>query len=284
MARPRAIAIILGPLGASESMLKRYASWYRQRSCVAVTGVSPPWHFVRNASLQPTAMEVWQETLQVLRDTPSDVPVVVHMFSNGGAFVWEQMDRLLATRDAGEYDASTTAVLSVDDKTLLKTRLSFGYLMFDSCPCYIRTLWDTSTPWSASFPHRGWSPMRRFLYTTVAATSLTAWLVFSLSWSRPQHFWNQMTQSSPCPHHVYVYTTEDLASDAAAVDRLVADRQAKASDRGTSTTVYRYDDSNHCRIDHDHPEEYQRMIDEALEAALARAAAASDGVDKTGDE
>ena len=281
MTRPRAIAIVLGPLGASESMLERYASWYRQRSCVAVTGASPPWRFARNASLQPTATEVWQETLQVLRDTPSDVPVVVHMFSNGGAFLWEQMDRLLDT-GGEDNDADTTTVLSVDDKKLLQTRLSSGYLTFDSCPCYIRTLWDTSTPWSVSFPHRGWSPMRQGLYTTLAATSMTAWLVITLSWSRPQRFWNQMTQSTACPHHVYVYTTADLASDAAAVDRLVADRQATASDNGMTTTVYRYDDSNHCRIDHDHPEDYQRMIDVALEAALARAAVA--GADKTSDE
>eukprot|EP00977_Amphora_coffeiformis_P023566 scaffold13609_cov151-Amphora_coffeaeformis.AAC.5 len=110
----------------------------------------------------------------------------------------------------------------------------------------------------------------RTLYTALAAVSLTAWLTATLSWSRPQQFWNQMTQSQTCLHHIYVYTTADIASDAAAVDRLV--EQRRESNIGT-TMQYRYEDSNHVRIDQDHPEEYQRMIDDALAAAVERATA-----------
>ena len=258
---PRAIAIVLGHLGARQSTLEDYASWYRQRSCVAVTGAAPPLRFLRNASLQPTAARLWQETLNVLRDTPPEVPVVVHMFSNGGSFLWDAMDRAL-TEDS----------LAPADRALLQSRLKSGCLIFDSCPCYIRTLWDTSTPWNTSFPYPGWSAWTRALYTGLAATALTTWLTATLSWNRPAQFWQQVTESTTCLHHVYVYTTTDLASDAAAVDRLVAHR--RQHNLGT-TVQYRYQDSNHCRIDKDHPQDYQRMIDDALEAACQRAVAAA---------
>ena len=269
---PRAIAIILGPLGSSHSMLQRYASWYHQRSCVTVTGASPPLRFMCNASLQPTAASLWQETLQVLRQTPSSVPVVVHMFSNGGSFVWHAMDKLLQEPDDNESGTKKeTEILSPEDRKLLQSRLATGYFMFDSCPCYIRMLWDTSTPWRESFPYPGWSPWAQTVYTGLAATALTTWLTCTLSWSRPQQFWQHMTQSTTCLNHIYVYTTTDLLSDAAAVDRLVATRQL--ANVGT-TVQYRYNDSNHCQLDKDHPEEYQKMIDDALHAACARAAVA----------
>jgi hypothetical protein len=72
-----------------------------------------------------------------------------------------------------------------------------------------------------------------------------------------------------------VYTTTDLASDAAAVDRLVENRR----EQNIGTTLqYRYNDSNHCRIDLDHPEEYQQMIDQALDAACQRTAAVSENI------
>lgn len=277
---PRAVAIILGPLGVSRSQLEHYASWYRQRSCVSITSGSPPLRFLCNASLQPTAASVWEETLQVLRETPPEVPLVIHMFSNGGCFVWEAMDRLLDSPPSSSLTTTTTTDekkdpwpgLSTPDRELLRTRLKSGYLMFDSCPCYIRTVWDTATPWSDSFPFPGWTSFGRTTYTAVAALSLTTWLTCTLAWSRPKLFWEQMTRSTSCLHHVYVYTTADVASDATAVDRLVEKR--REANLGT-TVQHRYQDSNHCRIDKDHPEEYQHMIDQALEAAIARAVEAS---------
>jgi hypothetical protein len=195
------------------------------------------------------------------------------MFSNGGSFVWDAMDRLLVEKgnsQNGGTTAATAAILSDDDKKLLRTRLTSGCLIFDSCPCYIRTLWDTSSPWSTSFPYPGWSPWTRAIYTGCAATSLTAWLTLTLAWNRPQEFWKQVTESQTCLHHVYVYTTTDLASDAAAVDRLVENRRAQ--NIGT-TLQYRYNDSQHCRLDIDHPEDYQQMIDQVLDTACQRTAA-----------
>lgn len=294
---PRAIAVILGHLGASESTLQRYASWYHARSCQTIAATSPPFRFVGNLSLESTAVELWKKTVLKLRETPPHVPLVVHMFSNGGAFLWEQMTLLLMEtptppppESSNEGDPKASTTLSEDDVKLLKSRLASGYLIFDSCPCYIRTVWDTTTPWNQSFPFQGWGSSSRFLYTGLAAASLSTWLTVTASWSRPRQFWSRITTMSTilAPHHIYVYTTEDAASDATAVDQIIEQRRREAAaavavttteptdpshHHAMTTTVYRYTDSGHCRIDRDHPEEYQQMIDHALEAAMVRAAA-----------
>lgn len=279
---PKAVAIVLGPLGASAALLQNtFAAWYRRRDCSVVTGASPPLRFMRNASLQPTATTIWQETLQVLRETPPTVPLVVHMFSNGGAFVWHAMLQDLEAEVASPEQLSSNRTdahssLTTDDRRLLQARLQTGYILFDSCPCYIRTLWDGSH-WKDSFPFSGWSSWGRSAYTLGAATALTTWLTLTLAWSKPSQLWQEISQKSSvrASHHVYVYTTADRLSDASAVDRLVAERRTSTTMEATAaatttTTVHRYEDSGHCRMHVDHPTDYQRMIDEALEAAVAR--------------
>lgn len=97
-----------------------------------------------------------------------------------------------------------------------------------------------------------------------SALALSTWCLFTLSWHRPQQFWNRMVHSTICTRHqIYIYTTTDLLTDAAAVDRYVDIRRQQYN---TKCTVYRYNDSNHCRFYIDHPDEYQTAIDDALES------------------
>jgi Eukaryotic protein of unknown function (DUF829) len=86
-----------------------------------------------------------------------------------------------------------------------------------------------------------------------------------------------MITSRICLHQVYMYSTCDLASDAAAVDRLIQQRQRCESlfqhgdfDCGSSITVYRLVDSGHCRLIKDHPQEYHQAVQDALKAAIER--------------
>ena len=55
-----------------------------------------------------------------------------------------------------------------------------------------------------------------------------------------------------------------MLSDAAAVERLVEHRKSVAN-----VVTRRFDDSNHCRMHVDHPQEYGAIIDEALEQVAA---------------
>lgn len=254
LADPRAVSIILGGLGVSSDALASYGRMYHaERQCSVVEACSPPLRFMRNQSLQPTARAVLAEAAKVLKGTPHTVPLVIHSFSNGGAFLLEEMENLLETEDS-------------DDTKLLASRLKQGYQFFDSCPCYIRTIWDVSHL-AASFPNRAWSPYGRSAYAVAASLSLTAWCTATLSLSRPSRFWSRMENSRACSHQIFVYTSADMLSDAAAVDRLI---DVRRQSHGVTCSVRRYDDSGHCRLDKDHPEDYGRAIDDALAAACER--------------
>ena len=70
-------------------------------------------------------------------------------------------------------------------------------------------------------------------------------------------------------HQIYLYTAADVASDAAALDRLIASRQCNIPQ--LDVRIVLWEDSGHCRLHKDHPEEYQEAIDQALDAAVTRA-------------
>jgi hypothetical protein len=257
---PDAIVIVLGPLGSyPDGLVERYGKLYFNRNCSVVISASPPIRFLLNASLQSTAREVLHHTRIALQDTPSRVPVIIHAFSNGGAFLLEEIETQLSEHQPTASDA-------LDDKNgIIRSRLKIGYQFFDSCPCYIRMLWDT-TYFTNSFPSRNLSTFGRYVYTFGASFSLTMWCVFTISWSRPQRFWNHMIRSTVCSNQIFMYTTTDLLSDASAVDRFINERRRQ----GVNCTVYRYDDSDHCQLDNDHPIEYGKAIDDALANILQR--------------
>ena len=234
--------------------MEQYAKWYTDRHCSVVTGASPPELFVLNRSLRRTASRIWCETAKALRETPEKVPIVIHVFSNGGAFLMDEMELML------KEDASK------EDFELISQRLKTGFQFHDCAPCYIRTVWDWSN-FSQSFPHPNWSSWGRCSYTFLASTCLTLWSTATLSWNRPSDFWGRMQNSRLCLHNIYAYTTTDLATDAFQLEQLIEYRRTKV---GAVCKSYRFEDSNHCRLHRDHPNEYSRAIDEALDAAISR--------------
>lgn len=91
--QPQAIAIVLGHLGVSDHTLHRYAKWYVNRSSSVVAASSPPHIFARNGSLRDTTEQILAQTVRALHQAESNSqaprnlpPIVVHLFSNGGAF------------------------------------------------------------------------------------------------------------------------------------------------------------------------------------------------------
>jgi Eukaryotic protein of unknown function (DUF829) len=256
--KPRAVAIVLGHLGCTAESLAEYGRLYEERNCTVITAVSPVLRFVLNWNLRATACEILDQAAAVLQDTSSDVPLLIHSFSNGGAFLLEEMEqqlqqgRLQKTNSAYKYE-------------FLASRMKNGCQLFDSCPCYIRPIWDTKY-YSSSFPHPQWYKCSRLVYTAVASLSLTLWCTCTLSWHRPDQFWKRMLQSNVCLHQIFIYTTTDLLSDAASMDRFINNRRAQ----NVECTVYRYDDSDHCRLNRDHPEAYGRAIDTALSDSIRR--------------
>jgi hypothetical protein len=262
---PDAIAIVLGPLGShpNDRILERYARMYYDRNCSVIITASPPLHFMMNWSLQSTAKDVLQQTMTALKDTPSHVPVIMHSFSNGGSFLLDEIEQQLNVDEHPHSLSNSTAGSQEKQYSIVASRLKYGYQFFDSCPCYIRTIWDT-TYFTSSFPSSRLPTFVRYVYTAAASFGLTLWCACTMSLSKPQQFWDRMLRSTCCSNQIFMYTTADVLTDAAAVDRFITTRQKQ----GVKCSIYRYDDSDHCRLLDDHPTEYNQAIDDALKSIL----------------
>ena len=99
---PRAVSIVLGHLGASKATLERYGQLYLARNCSVIIAASPPLRFMSNQSLRPTAREILSLAATALRSASPSVPLVIHSFSNGGAFLLEQIELILNEGDESQ--------------------------------------------------------------------------------------------------------------------------------------------------------------------------------------
>jgi hypothetical protein len=298
---PNVIAIILGPLSSHphDRMMEHIGRMYtnggnnQNHKCTVIMASSPPFQFLLNRNLQPIAQEVLRQTSMALSQSSSDsvvstqqspppmmIPIVVHSFSNGGAFLLEAIEReLLCTNDNSKNiqqqpnsSISSKCTTHNEKYEMIRRGMNIGYQFFDSCPCYIRTLWDTTSndiDWRKSFPHENFPFLWvRYLYTWTSALALSSWCIMTFAWHRPQEFWNHMLHSTICTNHqIFMYTTCDLLTDAAAIDRFIDTRRRQYGDQLTCT-VYRYHDSNHCQFYIDHPNEYQTAINDALASVI----------------
>jgi hypothetical protein len=270
---PRAIVLVLGPLGVSMRSLEQMADLYPDCSVVAAS--SPPCRFILNQSLSPTAQEILRSAQNMLTTSRATtggttVPIVTHAFSNGGAFLLDAIEQTLRSGDADHTKMTTTGTrtdpTTAIDVDALRGAMSKGFQLFDSCPCYIRLLWDWQHL-NDSFPHPQWSRTWRWLYTMGASLSLTLWSMCTGAIGRPCRFWNAMKQSDLCLHQIYIYSKCDMLSDAAAVERLVTYR---TSVKQADCIVHAYDDSGHCRLHIDHQQEYSEAIEAAMTAMEGR--------------
>lgn len=263
---PRAVALVLGHLGSTaQSTMDEFGQLYLERNCAAVTAASPTVRFflTQHRLLKPTVTAMIKETAKLLRETGEQTPLVVHLFSNGGAFLLEEMERLMSESEMEGSPGDSSDPLPLEDVNLIKRRLEYQF--FDSCPCYLHMMWDISPYFNDAFPNPAWRPASRKVYYLGSAVSLTMWCTLTGSIRRSSQFWSTMEQSSYCKHQIYFYTTADMLTDATRIDELIEKRR-----QGTEIIVRRYDDSNHCRLYKDHPDDYNQALDDCLEAAMGR--------------
>lgn len=241
---PQAIAIVLGHLGADLAELKRLSKLYADRNCSVVAARSPPLSFflAQHRRLAPVTTAVRAETESLLREVPANTPVVVHSWSNGGAFLWEELLR--------DPDWGGTVGHRVRG------------VVYDSCPCYLHMPWRLGPYWGDAFPFPGWSPLGRRAWLLAGSLGLSLWCLLTGSLQRSSNFWTSM-RSPSCRDLVYLYSTDDKVTDASRIDELVEEQRAS----GKKVTVLRSDTAAHCQLQRVHPQEYARAIDELLDRA-----------------
>lgn len=322
--KPKAIAIVLGHLGVTKSQLESYASFYTKYQCHTIASASPPIRFVLNQNLKETCYDIIKSIIYALQQydnykmnnnnnnnaiattssssvplslpsklicndeekTTCCLPIIIHSMSNGGAFLLEEIEKILiADCEQQQQDQDTTITevdsngnnmnlsLSKEDRMIILDRIRLGVQIFDSCPCYIRTVWKQestiNSSYEHSFPYHNWSILFRKAYTMIATMSLSLWCTTTLSMNRPNEFWNHMLHSQLCHHQMYIYTTADVLSDSYAVEQLIHYRKNILNIPDIIT--YKFEDSGHCQLHNDHKDIYDQMIHDAVDSSIQRA-------------
>jgi len=123
---PRALVLLLGWCSAKIQHIEKYAELYQKRGCATVITLTDP-HAVllkHNPSLNNLAVDVACRAVEILQswenregssNRPSinkKIPVIIHAFSNGGAYIAERLEYMIQqVRSGVEYNKPPTIVI-----------------------------------------------------------------------------------------------------------------------------------------------------------------------------
>ncbi|KAL3826563.1 hypothetical protein ACHAXA_003627 [Cyclostephanos tholiformis] len=259
--RPRAVVLVLGFGGAEPRHVEKYARLYNRKGCSTVSGTASNRSiFVDRAGIDDVATDAIRAVARLLRDDdaayptiPPDTatPVVMHIMSNGGAFVASRIGQMLAS----PIDSNPCAR---GDLELFCTRLGGGCQIFDSAPCYIdrKSCFNViknlipnpfvGIPMAILFTLR--------MYVHAALSRMTGRPTFGES------FWNALIEDGACNTQAFIYSCKDDIADSTKIEEFARERRA----RGVKVLSKRFSDSSHVQHLRLHGEDYSDFIDAVL--------------------
>jgi len=284
----KAVVIMYGWLGAKPKQVQKYADLYVQRGCIVVYGTASIQTIMlrRESYLTAAVKESIQEAAKAIRRletamsnnndtthtstpsvtpsvTPSSslmVPVVLHYFSNGGAFLAEKLYQLISSNEQKKGFAAAEADNDNDnaDLILVADRLATrGFEVADSAPAFLH---DNvyARALEQAIPNQ---PL-----LLVMSKSLL-WFAFKLSQmlgreSVQNEFWKNMITSNLCERQAFIYSVADKLTDSKKIDELIETRK----ERGVEIISARFDDSDHVMHMRKYPKEYGELLDKVIVA------------------
>lgn len=279
----QAIIILFGWIGANPKHLQKYAESYSNHSdykCVTICDTASPTTIImRNEqALTSLVMNSVQKAAGIIRkvekernitdscDKKVEVPVILHYFSNGGAFVAEHLDQMIkeAKKSTHIVDSaittsqqSTISENDANDLITVSNRLQNGFEVLDSSPSYL-DLHDTGRFYKVLDKSIPLLPIR-----VLSKGLLFLTIHFMILWSHVAQkervdklFWKNMIESELCPRQLFVYSTKDELTDSKKVDELIELRKK----RGIELTAVKFEDSDHVLHMKEHPKEYNEKI------------------------
>lgn len=191
---------------------------------------------------------------------------VMHVFSNGGCFVWEMMNRLWehhassSTNKSDDLEDASTAQMLQHQQSIC-----IG-VIFDSCPA-----------WFGDNPKGLWAVLQTCppedlqavveLYGEHALQNLDK----NLCRQRNQEYLDCLAQCAPMIPQLYLYSHDDLFANATYITKLIERRRRKRRQQCSAPTimVQQWERSQHCAHLRKHPEDYQRAIQQFVMNAIA---------------
>lgn len=244
---PKAVVLIFGWLGAPLRHLNKYAQIYNSKGCSTVTGVADSLSIMvtNKKQLRSYAQIAAQEVAILIRETGSKLPILVHVFSNGGTILLEQLEVMIC-------EGSDPNIV------LCGQCMKLGGQVFDSSPCYMHLCSGLKAIRTAS-PNCcvTWLIVSIFLTYATFNTLLTTLLRTS---NRPNEFWTHLTKTDLATRQVYIYSPADELCDYIKLEELIQVRR----EMGVQVMVHRFLHSGHVQHLRMYPEDYMRLMDKIL--------------------
>ena len=180
---------------------------------------------------------------------------VFHAFSNGGAFLWEEIRSVLRrSRGTSSSDNGNNYV-----GEFYSTRNKLVGLVFDSAPAYYAdqdTLMKALSYATAEEQEEGRALIEKAKYEMGDDA-------FSKSKrQRAYQYWQGMLDDDTKVPHLYIYSKTDPLTSFKKLDELIDQRRTRFGDEAVSSLCF--DDSPHCCHFLKHPVQYQTALERFL--------------------
>lgn len=269
---PRAVVLVLGFGGAKPRHVAKYSKLYSDKGCSTVSGTASDHDlFIDHSGLDAFARNAVEHVTKVLREDeaascPNDtnappakeIPIVMHITSNGGAFVTRIIGEMI---DSKEHQQDESLRRDLD---LFAARLKLQ--VFDSAPCYS----DSRSSFNV-IKHLIPNPFVGIPAAVLFTMRFYLRNAMSIVLQKPtsgQLFWNALLRDSNCNRQAFVYSHNDDIANAEMIEEFISERQK----RGVDVYVKHLAESRHVQHLRLHGQEYSDFIDHVLtdmEDALA---------------
>lgn len=262
---PRAVVILLGWWGAQMKHVQKYATLYRERNCATVTAIveSKAILTLDIYSLEAFAQKLASQTATVVRemeqahgDEGKKIPVMIHSFSNGGAYPLWRLEVLI---ERAMMEKNVTDIKQTQDLLLIGDRLRGE--IFDSAPCFP----DNASAIKA-MKHSISNPILRNIFRVTLLIHVFLVHVYRILFSNKSDpridFWKHVTESRLCLNQAYVYSAMDDITNVKMLDELVSTRQGHEY---AHILVKKFDDSEHVQHYRKYQSEYCELMDTFLD-------------------
>ena len=256
----RDVTQVLGFGGAKPRYVQKYASLYNDKGCSTIFGTATNYDvFVDHAGLDAFAKDAIQSVASVIREEEAahphvdphkqQTPLVMHILSNGGAFVTRNIGHMLDSRREGDNDS---------DLELFASRLKMGAQIFDSAPCYM----DNTANFNV-IKHLIPNPFIGMFAAVLFSLRSSLGNAVSMMTGTSTHadfYWNAWIEDTNCNRQAFIYSEKDDIANSKKIEEFIGERKK----RGVNVSVKHFRDSVHVQHLRYHPEEYSTFIDGIL--------------------
>ena len=275
----KAVVLMFGWFGSEKKHVRKYADLYIHRKCAVVYGITPPLSVVfgHKPSFRKLAIESVGEVCKLVRQVEEEkrihtiqqekgrsletseekpLPIVVHSFSNGGAFVTTVLASMI--KELKEQTEEEESQDKIDLRFFSDRIKSNGFEVFDSAPAYL-------------YPEKLHQVIESAIQNVPAQVISKGLLVVGKGLTQlsdllrkkepyPIQFWNDVIEGDMCKRQAFLYSTKDMLTDFSKVEELIQIRKS----RGFEVIALNFKDSDHVQHWRKYPKEYENVLEKVL--------------------